>query len=118
EMSQIHVTKEAIQAVEELRRDNPAYRDLSLRLYLEGKGCDGFFYGVTFDHATEEDVRFPQREFDLVCDPQTLPFVEDSTITWVDDDRGRGFLIENPRHDQYKGKFFRRKTWVEKLTKQ
>ncbi|MEI8027058.1 MAG: iron-sulfur cluster biosynthesis family protein [Pseudomonadota bacterium] len=90
----------------------------SLRLYLEGKGCDGFFYGVSFDSKTEGDVDLGPiagSRLQLITDQDTLEFVKGSKIDWVQDERGTGFLVENPRHSKYRGKFFKRDVWKQKL---
>ncbi len=90
----------------------------SLRLYLEGKGCDGFFYGVSFDSKTEGDVDLGPiagSRLQLITDRDTLEFVKGSKIDWVQDERGAGFLVENPRHSKYRGKFFKRDVWKQKL---
>ena len=92
-----------------------------LRLYLEGKGCDGFFYGVCLDQNQEDDLVFSHsyksesRKVDIVVDPKTWEFVQGSTIDWVDDSRGQGFLVTNPSHRAYRGKFFKREVWQRKL---
>ena len=48
EKDPVTLTDEALRKAITLQLENPAWYGLSLRLYLEGKGCDGFFYGVTF----------------------------------------------------------------------
>ena len=39
-----------------------------------GKGCDGFFYGVTFDKREDEDVVFENeyenQQLNIVVDPE------------------------------------------------
>src|SRR5690606_10734451 len=87
----------------------------SLRLYIEGKGCDGFVYGVSFDYPSAEDIHFSHDTIDLVVDPETLVYVEGSHIEWVDDERGRGFLVENPNHTKFRGKFFKRSNYQDWL---
>lgn len=82
-----------------------------LRLYLDGKGCDGFYYGVSFDSKSQEDIGFLTGDVEIVVDPDTLPYVSGSRITWVDDERGKGFLVENPNHRKFRGKFYRSKRW-------
>ena len=84
---------------------------LQLRLYIEGKGCDGFYYGVSFDQATSEDSHFEDLGVKIIVDKDTLRFCDGSTIDWVDDERGKGFLVDNPNHNKFRGKFFRRKNW-------
>ncbi|MGE0173887.1 MAG: HesB/IscA family protein [Oligoflexales bacterium] len=113
----IELTRAAIEATHKLRAENAAYGSLPLRLYIEGKGCDGFYYGVTFDSAQENDTHFTQDAVELVVDQDTLQFCEGSKIDWVDDERGKGFLVENPMHRQFRGKFYKRKVWQEKLLK-
>ena len=110
----IKLTPGAIEAAKRLQQKSE-FTNLPLRLYLEGKGCDGFYYGVTFDKSSKEDITFNQETISLVVDPQTLEFCWGSTIDWVDDERGQGFLVNNPMHRKYRGKFFKRKAWQEKL---
>lgn len=115
----IFFSEEAIKNAIELQKSQPQWHKLPLRLYIEGKGCDGFYYGVSFDEAQAEDQRFPQvlagQSIDLVVDPETLKFTTGSQIVWVDDERGKGFLVENPRHRKFRGKFFKRSNWEQKL---
>jgi iron-sulfur cluster assembly accessory protein len=122
-LSQIQLTDAAKGAVQRFQRENSEFRGKELRLYLEGKGCDGFYYGVTFDDATSNDIRFEQCDqgtatkiVDLVVDPDTLQFVEGVKIDWADDERGRGFLVDNPNQKAFRGKFFKRESWKRKLT--
>ena len=111
----ITFSETAILAAKKLQSDEPAYNGKALRVYLDGKGCDGFFYGVTFDDPSAEDVRFEQGGLLVVTDPMTLRFVDESTVEWIDDERGRGFLVENPNHKKFRGKFFKKKVWQEEL---
>ena len=104
--------------VSKMRAESLGWRDLHLRVYLCGKGCDGFEYGVTFDQKEPDDIEFSiqaEEPFSVICDPPAFEFVKGSSITWIDDDRGKGFLIENPRHKKFRGKFYKRKFWQEKL---
>lgn len=117
-MPRINITETALAQAIAMKKNNPNYRDLQLRLYLEGKGCDGFYYGVTFDKPAHDDVQINQGEIDILIDEASLTFCEGSTITWVDDERGKGFLIENPNQKKFRGKFFKRSAWQKRLTKQ
>lgn len=106
----------AITQAKKFQQENEEWRQLSVRLYIAGKGCDGFSYGVSFDGTKEGDLHFPQetstgQAINLVVDPDTLKFVQGATISWVDDERGKGFLVVNPRHKKFRGKFFKRKGW-------
>ena len=115
-MPDISLTPEALQIAERMATEDPANSGLALRLYLEGKGCDGFYYGVTFSAPLAEDITFSQGTLTLVIDKAALEFMHGSIVSWVDDERGRGFLVENPQHKRFRGKFFKRKSWQDKLT--
>jgi iron-sulfur cluster insertion protein len=109
------LSPEALTEAERLAQE-PAHQGQALRIYIDGKGCDGFYYGVAFDQTGARDVAFQQGSLTLVVDPDSLQFLEGSTVAWVDDERGRGFLVENPRHRQFRGKFYKKSAWVERLT--
>lgn len=117
--SNISLSSEAIQKALELQAKNPSWQNLPLRLYLEGKGCDGFYYGVSFDQKTEQDLIFRQHSgnasIELIVDADTLNFVDGSKVIWVDDERGCGFLVENPNHRKFRGKFYKRRIWQQRL---
>jgi iron-sulfur cluster assembly accessory protein len=111
----IKFTPSAIEQAKDLEATVKKYSGKPLRLYLDGKGCDGFFYGVCFDEHRQGDEVIEQDAVTLVVDQETYQFVEGSTIDWVDDERGAGFLVENPNHKKFRGKFFKRKQWQERL---
>lgn len=112
----LELTPAAIEATYGLRSNNEDYRNKDLRLYLAGKGCDGFEYGVSFDERESEDIIIAVNdEISLVCDSRTLEFVRGSKIDWVDDDRGKGFLVENPNHRKFRGKFYKKSEWKTKI---
>jgi len=115
-MENIVLTAAAVEAAKNQYATNAEHTGKSLRLYLDGKGCDGFFYGVTFDQAEATDLHFLQHDIDVIVDPETIEFVHGSTIDWVDDERGRGFLVDNPRHSKFRGKFYKRPSWQAKFT--
>ena len=103
-----------------MQAENPKWRDLSLRLYISGKGCSGFEYGVSFDTPTPSDKHFryifQKKRLDVIVDTDTLEFIKDSSVEWVDDERGQGFLVTNPREKHFRGKFFKKSFWKKKLT--
>jgi iron-sulfur cluster assembly accessory protein len=113
----IEITESAISATDQLQSEVAEYREKDLRIYLAGKHCDGFEYGVTFDTRESADTVIPVKtSFNLICDTQTLEFVRGSTIDWVDDERGRGYLVLNPNHKKFRGKFYKKSEWKSKLT--
>jgi iron-sulfur cluster assembly accessory protein len=91
------------------------WNQMPLRLYISGKNCDGFEYGVSFDSASPEDAEFANDGVSVLVDPQALMFCQGSVIDWVDDERGKGFWVENPHHRHFRGKFFKKRQWREVL---
>lgn len=87
-----------------------------LRVYIAGKHCDGFEYGVCLDDKNEDDLCTVQGQISIVCDRASLDFIDGSSLAWVDDERGRGFIVFNPNHKKFRGKFFKRENWKNKLT--
>lgn len=115
----LELTPAAIEATYAFRGNHEEYRDKDLRLYLAGKGCDGFEYGVTFDEREPDDVIVPiNNKINLLCDSRTLEFVRGSTVDWVDDERGKGFLVENPNHRKFRGKFYKKSEWKTKVLRE
>lgn len=111
----IQFTEKATQMVAELRASNPDWKNLNLRLYLSGKGCDGFEYGVCFDSHLDGDTTYEFKGFSLYVDKETLDFVQGSSIDWAETEEGKGFLVNNPNHKKFRGKFFKREGWREKI---
>ena len=106
----------AIAAAKAYNNENRDYKDQSLRVFLSGKGCDGFEYGVSFDTVEEGDtIMTIDGEVSIICDARSLEFVTGSAIDWVDDERGRGFLVGNPNHKKFRGKFYKKTAWKERL---
>ncbi len=116
-INDITMTSEAVRAAQEFVRENADYAGQSLRVYLSGKGCDGFEYGVSFDHPIDGDHSFAvTNDVTVICDSRSFEFLQGSEIEWVDDERGRGFLVQNPHHKKYRGKFYKKSIWKERLT--
>lgn len=112
---EIGLTPAAWAMAKELVATTEAYKDLPMRLYIEGKGCDGFYYGVNFDKPEADDLLFEVDGLACIVDPRTYLFCKGSTIDWVDDERGKGFLVENPKEKNFRGKFYKKSTWRTKL---
>ncbi len=113
----IILTSEALAQAEQLRLAQVANGGPeALRIYIEGKGCDGFYYGVTFDAPEPNDMTYTLGSQRIVIDEESLRYMHGATVEWVDDERGRGFLVENPNHRRFRGKFFKRASWMKTFT--
>lgn len=110
----ITLTAKAVANAKQLWPED-ASEDTVLRLYLEGKGCDGFIYGICFDTQEPDDLVFETSGVPLVVDKTTYPFVQGSVIHWLKEKDRSGFLVDNPNHKKFRGKFFKRKNWQGRL---
>ena len=114
EALQIRLTAAALAQARIMAAD-PERAGMALRYYVEGKGCDGFFYGVAFDKPAARDMTYDQDGLAMLVCPESLRFMYGSSVEWVDDERGRGFLVTNPNHRRFRGKFFKKSAWMEKF---
>jgi len=67
-----------------------------LRVGVRGGGCSGFQYVLAFDQQRDGDEVFEDKGIRLLVDGPSLPYVEGSTIDYVDDLQGSGFKVDNP----------------------
>ena len=111
----ITFSDEAVLEANKLKSLNSQYFGLGLRVYLAGKGCDGFEYGVCFDEKSETDKVFNHGELEVLCDKDSWKFLEGATVSWVNDERGSGFIVNNPNHRKFRGKFYQKQSWQEKF---
>jgi iron-sulfur cluster assembly protein len=67
-----------------------------LRVGVRGGGCSGFQYQLAFDEQRDGDVIFEHSGLRLLVDNQSLPYVDGSTIDYVESLQGAGFQVNNP----------------------
>src|SRR5512133_4184353 len=67
-----------------------------LRVGVRGGGCSGFQYQLAFDEQKDGDAIFEHSGLRLLVDNQSLPYVDGSTIDYVDSLQGAGFPVNNP----------------------
>ncbi len=67
-----------------------------LRVGVRGGGCSGFQYQLAFDEQREGDVIFENHGLRILVDNQSLPYVDGSSIDYVDSLQGAGFQVNNP----------------------
>ncbi len=115
EIPRITLTEAAVTATLQLQEENPGFVGQFLRIYLAGKGCDGFAYGVTFDRPEETDLQWKVGSIGMLVDADAYRFLKDSVLDWQTIEGKDGFVVENPNHKKFRGKFFKRKNWEERL---
>jgi iron-sulfur cluster assembly protein len=67
-----------------------------LRVGVRGGGCSGFQYQLAFDEQRDGDVIFEDHGLRILVDSASLPYVDGSTIDYVDSLQGAGFQVNNP----------------------
>jgi iron-sulfur cluster assembly protein len=91
----ITVTDSAFQQLQNLVREQED-RTKGLRIFVESGGCAGMQYGMTLDHPQAGDEVVERDGVKVMVDPQSLQFLNESTVDYVDDLAGAGFRIKNP----------------------
>ena len=94
---EIHLTERAQQKVRRMiEADGKAGRNL--RIYVEGGGCSGMKYGLTFDEKVREDDEQIQYDgFKVLVDRVSCSFLEGTRVDYKDSLMDGGFQIQNPQ---------------------
>jgi iron-sulfur cluster assembly protein len=96
----IAVTEKAAGKVREIAQEMPEAEGKDLRIFIQGRGCSGYAYGFTFDEQKDEDTVVESSGLRVLVDPSSAPMLEGSTVDFVDDERGRGFTVDNPNQPE------------------
>src|SRR5438105_15365599 len=88
----IQVTPEAATKLRELRADDP--KRAFLRLYVSGRSCCSFNYGLAFDaHADETNAVTHSAGLKVAIDAQSLPYCVGANVESVDGPDDSGVLV-------------------------
>ncbi len=82
----------------ELRGDDPSRA--FLRLYVAGRSCSGYQYGLAFDSSADEsDQVIEAAGIPVAIDSQSQPYCDGATIEYVDETQypGGGFRVTNAK---------------------
>jgi iron-sulfur cluster assembly protein len=93
----ITLTEKGAQKVKEFLAAQSAVAETAgLRVGVRGGGCSGFQYALAFDQQRDSDEVFEDKGIRLLVDRQSLPYVQGSTVDFVDGLQGAGFKVDNP----------------------
>lgn len=93
----ITLTDKGAEKVREFLASQQAVADTAgLRVGVRGGGCSGFQYALAFDEQRSGDQVFEDKGIRLLVDGPSLPYVQGSTIDFVDGLQGAGFKVDNP----------------------
>jgi len=72
-------------------------RDIFLRVSVQPGGCSGLRYQTYFDYEYKDgDLINSYNTFDIRLDRMSTPYLEGSTLDFVDTIEKQGFTIDNP----------------------
>jgi iron-sulfur cluster assembly accessory protein len=93
----LQLTDRAVEKVKQLmsRESKDGY---GLRVAVQGGGCSGFQYGLSYDKEQRVDDRVLEfNGLKVFVDAMSSSYLNEVTIDYVDSLQGAGFKIENPR---------------------
>lgn len=90
----IELTPTAQAKLLEVRDIEPARQ--VLRVFLRGRTCSGYSYGLALDDkAADDDSVFEQGGITVAVDPVSAEFVDGARIDYVESSEGAGFIVTN-----------------------
>lgn len=97
ESTVVILTARAAEKVSALMADEPAGEAEVLRIAVQGGGCSGFEYALGFDRGAQSgDHELEFHGVKVVVDPFSAPYLQGSTIDFLEGLQESGFKIDNP----------------------
>ena len=97
ETTVVTLTERAATKIGALMAAEPAGEAEVLRVAIRGGGCGGFEYALGFDRgAADGDSEAEFHGVRVVVDPFSAPYLQGSTIDFLETLKESGFKIENP----------------------
>lgn len=88
--------KQAILLMQEDAKDN-----LFIRVGVEGGGCSGLMYQLTFDNEMKDgDQTFENNDIKIVVDKKSYLYLIGTTLDFSGGLNGKGFVFKNPNADR------------------
>jgi len=92
----VEVTERAVSKVKALL-ESENKTGFGLRIAVQGGGCSGFQYGLTFeDTARPDDKVLEFNGLKVFIDAMSQPYLSGTTVDYVESLQGSGFKINNP----------------------
>ena len=80
-----------------IERTTAPSRD-TIRLGITGGGCAGFEYIIGYaDNHSNKDTILDYGKFKIAIDEESIPYLEGSTLDWVQEGLNEYFKIINPK---------------------
>lgn len=92
----VTLTEQAQKAVQDFM-DKENKKGFGLRISVVGGGCSGFQYDLALAEApTGEDEVYTFGDISVYVDKGSLVYLKGTTVDYVSDLRGAGFIFQNP----------------------
>jgi iron-sulfur cluster assembly accessory protein len=93
----VSLSPSAAEVVRGLLRQRNLDDSYGLRIYISGQGCSGFQYGMGLENKVgETDTVIESEGLKVIIDEGSIQFMDGAKINYIDDERGKGFLVDNP----------------------
>jgi iron-sulfur cluster assembly accessory protein len=93
----VTISPEAAQVVRDLLSQRNLDESYALRVYISGRSCSGFEYGMGFENKPgDTDTTFECEGLKIIVDQVSMQYMTGAAIQLVNDERGKGFMVENP----------------------
>jgi iron-sulfur cluster insertion protein len=93
----VSLSPTAAEVVRDLLKQRNLDDSYGLRVFISGQGCSGFEYGMGLENKPgESDSTFESEGLKLIVDEGSLQFMNGAKINYIDDERGKGFMVDNP----------------------
>ena len=107
---QVHLTPKAARQIRLMFEHDPTLKGQYVRLYIEGKGCEGFRYALGIGRTLPEDFIVKSQEMAIHLDPFCAFYLKTAQVDYIVLPSGEdGFTVVNPDQELYQGKFWRDK---------
>lgn len=93
-----------VEKLRELRGDDPSRT--YLRLYVAGRSCSGYQYGLAFDSSADEsDQVIEANGIPVAIDSMSQPYCDGAMIEYIDESQypGGGFRVRNAKFEGGEG---------------
>jgi iron-sulfur cluster assembly protein len=92
----VSLTDLAAEKVNGFLAGQEATPDAGLRVAVRGGGCSGFQYALALDEQRDDDHVFSAHGIKVMVDPQSLQYVDGSTVDFKETMMESGFEVKNP----------------------
>jgi iron-sulfur cluster assembly accessory protein len=97
ETTSVTLSPAAAEVVRGLLQQRNLDESYGLRVFVSGHGCSGYEYGMGLENKPgENDTTFESEGLKIIVDEVSMQYMPGAIITYIDDERGKGFLVENP----------------------